>query len=97
MHTEQDGAEAVAWATRANLIDAPSAKELPYAQFESNRNYRPCDLQVFVDKADQVWPGSTEPRHVQCTCRSGPVGGGEYSRVSGREKSRRGGGAATRC
>ena len=39
-------AEAVRWATSANLPGAPAAHELPYAHFENTRNYRPCDLSV---------------------------------------------------
>ncbi len=39
-------AEAVRWATSANLQGAPAAHELPYAHFENTRNYRACDLTV---------------------------------------------------
>lgn len=49
----KENAEAVRWTTNANLLDAPAAHELPYAHFENTRNYRPCDLQAFVDVAEQ--------------------------------------------
>ena len=41
-------AEAVKWATSSNLVGAPCAEQLPFANFENPRAFRPCDLQVGV-------------------------------------------------
>lgn len=38
--------EAVKWATASALVGAPCADQLPYANFENPRQFRPCDLQV---------------------------------------------------
>eukprot|EP00960_Hanusia_phi_P049661 759696-Hanusia_phi.AAC.5 len=40
-------------AVSACSIGAPEAQELPYAQFENTRNYRPCHVQSFIDAAEK--------------------------------------------
>ena len=46
--------EAVKWALSGNLVGAPCAEKLPYATFQNPRPYRTCDLQAFIDAAEQA-------------------------------------------
>jgi len=48
-----DVSAAIKMAITASSIGAPEAQELPYAQFENTRNYRPCNLQSFIDAAEK--------------------------------------------
>eukprot|EP00802_Teleaulax_amphioxeia_P001771 Tamp_01773.p1 GENE.Tamp_01773~~Tamp_01773.p1 ORF type:complete len:978 (-),score=217.46 Tamp_01773:562-3495(-) len=52
--TANEVTEAVKWAKSASLVGAPEADKLPFAAFQDSRQFRPCDLQAFIDAAGRA-------------------------------------------